>query len=367
MHRPTALHRRSALTRSASCCPDVRRRAPLLGLAGGGLGPADRQGPACLRATWPDWLDQTVRPYVAAYGYLLCGFDALHRLGRFNRLALAGEYSAARRSTAPWRRYSRLRAGATARPAPTAAAHGPRAGAPGQPQRALRGPDHGGAASACTTIHGWAGGASHSIHPTRRGRHGLRRSAAAAQQGQPMTGAGRPRRLDGLGRALVRDLDAHARGAPRAPRHPAPWPGDGWQRNSPDRLAGGLDARDLRRVGRAGRRMRHRRLRAAAGSASPAALGRRSRRTTIAGYIGADRAVLPRLPGVGLVRPALRSRDARSPRRAACAPCSAPSRASSPTTSGPSCCGPGSTSPSRTSAAAGTRRLPTRSSSARSR
>ena len=38
---------------------------------------------------WPDWVDQTVRPYVAAYGYLLCGFDALHRLGSFNRLALA--------------------------------------------------------------------------------------------------------------------------------------------------------------------------------------------------------------------------------------------------------------------------------------
>ena len=38
---------------------------------------------------WPDWVDQTVRPYVAAYGYLLCGFGALHRLGSFNRLALA--------------------------------------------------------------------------------------------------------------------------------------------------------------------------------------------------------------------------------------------------------------------------------------
>lgn len=38
---------------------------------------------------WPDWVDQTVRPYVAAYGYLLCSFGALHRLGSFNRLALA--------------------------------------------------------------------------------------------------------------------------------------------------------------------------------------------------------------------------------------------------------------------------------------
>ena len=37
---------------------------------------------------WPGWLDQTVRPYVAAYGYLLCGFSAFHRLGAFNRIAL---------------------------------------------------------------------------------------------------------------------------------------------------------------------------------------------------------------------------------------------------------------------------------------
>jgi integrase len=38
---------------------------------------------------WPGWVDQTVRPDVAAYGYFLCGFDAFHRLGSFNRLALA--------------------------------------------------------------------------------------------------------------------------------------------------------------------------------------------------------------------------------------------------------------------------------------
>ena len=29
-------------------------------------------------------------PYVAAYGYLLCGFGAFHRLGAFNRQALVG-------------------------------------------------------------------------------------------------------------------------------------------------------------------------------------------------------------------------------------------------------------------------------------
>lgn len=38
---------------------------------------------------WPGWVDPTVRPYVAAYGYLLCGFDAFHRLGSFSRFALA--------------------------------------------------------------------------------------------------------------------------------------------------------------------------------------------------------------------------------------------------------------------------------------
>ncbi len=38
---------------------------------------------------WPSWVDATVRPYVAAYGYLLCGFGAFHRLGAFNRLTLA--------------------------------------------------------------------------------------------------------------------------------------------------------------------------------------------------------------------------------------------------------------------------------------
>ena len=38
---------------------------------------------------WPSWVDQTVRPDVVAYSYFLCGFDAFHRLGSFNRLALA--------------------------------------------------------------------------------------------------------------------------------------------------------------------------------------------------------------------------------------------------------------------------------------
>jgi integrase len=38
---------------------------------------------------WPGWIDGSVRPYVAAYAYLLCGFTDFHRLGSFNRLALA--------------------------------------------------------------------------------------------------------------------------------------------------------------------------------------------------------------------------------------------------------------------------------------
>ncbi|MFC0438026.1 hypothetical protein [Kutzneria buriramensis] len=37
---------------------------------------------------WPGWIDGTVRPYVAAYAYLLGGFAAFDQLGGFNRLAL---------------------------------------------------------------------------------------------------------------------------------------------------------------------------------------------------------------------------------------------------------------------------------------
>jgi integrase len=38
---------------------------------------------------WPGWIDGTVRPYVAAYAYLLSGFTAFHRLGNLNRPTLA--------------------------------------------------------------------------------------------------------------------------------------------------------------------------------------------------------------------------------------------------------------------------------------
>jgi integrase len=38
---------------------------------------------------WPKWVDASVRSDVIAYSYLLCGFGAFHRLGGFNRLALA--------------------------------------------------------------------------------------------------------------------------------------------------------------------------------------------------------------------------------------------------------------------------------------
>jgi integrase len=41
------------------------------------------------RTPWPTHVDVSVRFDVVACGYLLCGFDAFHRLGRFNRLALA--------------------------------------------------------------------------------------------------------------------------------------------------------------------------------------------------------------------------------------------------------------------------------------
>jgi integrase len=38
---------------------------------------------------WPGWIDGTVRPYVAAYAYLLGGFADFDQLGGFNRLALS--------------------------------------------------------------------------------------------------------------------------------------------------------------------------------------------------------------------------------------------------------------------------------------
>jgi len=37
---------------------------------------------------WPGWIDGTVRPYVAAYAYLLGGFTGFEQLGGFNRLVL---------------------------------------------------------------------------------------------------------------------------------------------------------------------------------------------------------------------------------------------------------------------------------------
>ena len=91
LHRPdTALHRRSALDAAGL----VLSRCAEEGAAFWSwpeetwvrlIGPNRH----AFARPWPDWIDQTVRPYVAAYGYLLCGFDALHRLGSFNRLALA--------------------------------------------------------------------------------------------------------------------------------------------------------------------------------------------------------------------------------------------------------------------------------------
>lgn len=91
LHRPgTALHRRSSLDGIGL----VLARCAEEGAAYWGwpeeawvrLIGTDRHAFA---RPWPGWVDQTVRPYVAAYGHLLCGFDALHRLGSFNRLALA--------------------------------------------------------------------------------------------------------------------------------------------------------------------------------------------------------------------------------------------------------------------------------------
>ncbi|GAA0838319.1 hypothetical protein ACFQVD_08775 [Streptosporangium amethystogenes subsp. fukuiense] len=40
-------------------------------------------------AAWPGWIDGTIRPYVAAFAYLLGDFTDFHRIGNFNRRSLA--------------------------------------------------------------------------------------------------------------------------------------------------------------------------------------------------------------------------------------------------------------------------------------
>ena len=49
------------------------------------IAPASRE----FTAAWPGWIDGTVRPYVAAFAYLIGGFTGFDRLGSFNRQALA--------------------------------------------------------------------------------------------------------------------------------------------------------------------------------------------------------------------------------------------------------------------------------------
>lgn len=91
LHRPgTALHRRSSLDGIGL----VLSRCAEEGAAYWGW-PEEAwvrligEDHLAFARPWPGWVDATVRPYVAAYGHLLCGFDALHRLGAFNRVALA--------------------------------------------------------------------------------------------------------------------------------------------------------------------------------------------------------------------------------------------------------------------------------------
>ncbi|MBV9452397.1 MAG: tyrosine-type recombinase/integrase [Streptosporangiaceae bacterium] len=46
-------------------------------------------GPNSLEFQQTGWLDGSVRPYLTAHAYQLCGFTDFHRLGKFNRVALA--------------------------------------------------------------------------------------------------------------------------------------------------------------------------------------------------------------------------------------------------------------------------------------
>ncbi|MFJ9845892.1 tyrosine-type recombinase/integrase [Kitasatospora sp. NPDC101155] len=49
------------------------------------IGPGHKE----FEAAWPGWIDGTVRPYVAAFAYLLGGFTDFHRIGGFIRRSLA--------------------------------------------------------------------------------------------------------------------------------------------------------------------------------------------------------------------------------------------------------------------------------------
>ena len=257
---------------------------------------------------WPGWVDQTVRPYVVAYGYLLCDFGAFHRLGAFNRIALVervfgreavGAVLDAIFSKLEGWGYRRAGADERLRTVVVQAL---------LVNRSARLEDLT-TESVATPVQRPAHGLAPQhipLHPSCRGRLGLRGTTGAAAQGPAHDRAGGARGLDGMGRALERDLDAHPRGASHAswhPRHGRTVDDGGAARNH---LASGLDARNLRCLGRASHTCRHWRLRAAQGHPDQA-----YRATARPGHGRRlhcrDPDVFPRLPGVGLVRAPFRS------------------------------------------------------------
>ena len=271
------------------------------------MGTADRGGPACLRAAMARLAGPDRRPYVAAYGYLLCGFDALHRLGPFNRLALASRvFGREAMDRAPARIAAKLE---------------------GWGYRSAR-TDHGYepfSRSCSSLIAARARGPDHQVFQRLRNdpRLGRRRSTIPCRP-RAMAGMGfasrqtRPTRDDrcrckaplqiGLPGSIVglrhRPLDSG--GPARAPQHPGHGRAMACSVTARSHVADGLDSRNLRRLGRTGDTREHRRFRAAAGRP------RRSPRTPPRAHDygqlrDGDAHVLSRLPGVGLVRPALRS------------------------------------------------------------
>ena len=298
-----------------------------------------------------------MRPYVAAYAYLLGGFDAFHRLGGFNRLALAGACSAAtavERGARPLsRRWTRLGL--------PLGRHGPRTA-------------HGRLRGCCSVNRsarledltdralerlradrapvGPRAGPVSALHRARRG----------AGRSPPARGAHRAAgrcRCEGASadwiawvRALVADLDAHTRGPARVPRRSCQGRALAGGASSPTiDGAGGLDARDLRRATSRGRPHAASATTRSAGPASATASGGRSRpparRPTSA---RCARSSATARNGAG-VRPALRPRDrARHAARRA-GPHGPQAARHRRRRSGPRCCGPGSTSRPRTVAA----------------
>ena len=303
MHRPdTALHRRSALDAAGlvlSRC--AKEDAAYWGWPEEAWVRLIGQDRHAFARPWPDWVDQTARPYVAAYGYLLCGFDALHRLGSFNRLALAWRVFGREAMDHAQERIAAKLEGWGYRSARTdlfirtfiaqlllinrsarledltdevfqRLRDDPRLGQRRRP--------------------------FHAVHRAIAGM-GFASPPVAPTKGRQMPVQGAPAEWIACGRSLVRDIDPDTGGPARVPQHPGHGRAMACSVTARSRLADRLDARNLRRLDRTGDAHKHRRFRAAPGG--PRRPPRTPSRAHDHGQLhDGDAHVLSRLPGVGL-------------------------------------------------------------------